>query len=153
MASRIVTAADYYPNLHSNGDHTAEQRAQLSCWRYCLSSFHFGCWQRTPTYAGPPDTVLSVVMKKWAITPDRVVVRQGAHVEMVVSTTDVEHGIAVPGLGINEPGAAGQAGRGCPRQDLRGTYPNALQHPLRTRPRSMTGVIVITPDAKVAVHK
>lgn len=42
-------------------------------------------------------------MRKWAIAPARIVVRQGARVELVVSTADVEHGMAVPALGINEP--------------------------------------------------
>ncbi|HTW47953.1 MAG TPA: cupredoxin domain-containing protein, partial [Acidobacteriaceae bacterium] len=42
-------------------------------------------------------------MKKWEIVPRRIVVRQGARVELIVSSADVEHGLAVPGLGINEP--------------------------------------------------
>jgi cytochrome c oxidase subunit 2 len=62
-----------------------------------------GCAKRTPTYAGPPDTVRQIVMKKWEIDPGRIEVPQGARVELVVTSTDIEHGIAVPGLGINEP--------------------------------------------------
>jgi len=42
-------------------------------------------------------------MKKWEIVPARVDIRQGARVELVVTSTDIEHGLAVPGLGINEP--------------------------------------------------
>jgi cytochrome c oxidase subunit II len=68
-----------------------------------LLSLMIGCGRKTPMYSGPPDTVLPVVMKKWAITPVRIVVRQGARVELIVSSADVEHGLAVPGLGINEP--------------------------------------------------
>ena len=59
--------------------------------------------QHTPTYSGPPNLVLRVLMKKWAIVPDRIVVPQNAHVELIVTTADVEHGLAVPGLAINEP--------------------------------------------------
>ena len=62
-----------------------------------------GCGKKTPTYSGPPDTVRQIVMKKWEIDPGRIEVPQGARVELVVTSTDVEHGIAVPGLGINEP--------------------------------------------------
>jgi cytochrome c oxidase subunit 2 len=62
-----------------------------------------GCGKKTPTYSGPPDTVRSVVMKKWEIDPTRIAVPQGARVELVVSTADVEHGISVPSLGIDEP--------------------------------------------------
>jgi cytochrome c oxidase subunit 2 len=61
------------------------------------------CGKRTPTYAGPPDTVREIVMKKWEINPARLEIPQGSRVELVVTSTDIEHGIAVPGLGINEP--------------------------------------------------
>jgi cytochrome c oxidase subunit 2 len=62
-----------------------------------------GCGKKTPGYAGPPDTVRQIIMKKWEIDPKRVEVPQGARVELVVTSTDVEHGIDVPGLGIREP--------------------------------------------------
>jgi cytochrome c oxidase subunit II len=62
-----------------------------------------GCRKKTPTFAGPPDTVRQIVMKKWEIDPGRIEVPQGARAELVVTSTDVEHGIDVPGLGINEP--------------------------------------------------
>ena len=68
-----------------------------------LSVWMSGCRKKTPTFEGPPDTVRQIVMKKWEIDPGRLEVSQGARVELVVSSTDVEHGIAVPGLGINEP--------------------------------------------------
>jgi cytochrome c oxidase subunit 2 len=68
-----------------------------------LSVSMTGCGKRTPTYSGPPDTVRQIVMKRWEIDPARLEVPQGARVELVVTSTDVEHGIAVPGLGINEP--------------------------------------------------
>jgi cytochrome c oxidase subunit II len=42
-------------------------------------------------------------MKKWEIVPSRLEIPQGSRVELVVTSTDVEHGLAVPGLGINEP--------------------------------------------------
>src|SRR5579875_1343588 len=61
-----------------------------------------GC-RRTPSFSGPPDIVVPVVMKKWSSVPERIEVRQGTRVELVVSTADVEHGLAVPGLAINEP--------------------------------------------------
>ncbi len=62
-----------------------------------------GCRKKTPSFDGPPDTVRQIVMRKWEIVPNRVFIPQGARVELVVSSTDVEHGLAVPGLGINEP--------------------------------------------------
>ena len=62
-----------------------------------------GCGKKTPTYSGPPDTVRQIVMKKWDIVPSRIAVPEGARVELIVSTADIEHGLGVPDLGINEP--------------------------------------------------
>ncbi len=104
-----------------------------------------GCGKRTPTYAGPPDTVRSIVMKKWAIVPNRLVVPQGAKVELVLSTADVEHGLDVPGLGINEPVQPGQ-----PPAIIRflaqmpGVYPMRCSIACGREHDKMTGAIVIT---------
>lgn len=101
---RIWVPADNEPDLH-----TKRRFPRLAKARGCLIGavpllvLMSGCGKRTPTYSGPPDTVIPVVMRKWAIAPARIVVRQGARVELVVSTADVEHGMAVPALGINEP--------------------------------------------------
>jgi len=106
-----------------------------------------GCGKKTPTYSGPPDMVRSIVMKKWAIVPDRLVVPQGAKVELVVSTADVEHGLAVPGLGIREPVQAGQ-----PPAVIRflaqtpGVYPMRCSIACGRGHDKMTGAIVITPN-------
>ena len=42
-------------------------------------------------------------MKKFAIEPAAIHVKQGANVVLDVSTQDVQHGFQVPELGINEP--------------------------------------------------
>jgi cytochrome c oxidase subunit 2 len=101
---RIWTAADneFYPHTKRRARAAAKKApaALLSAW---LLFSMAGCGKRTPTYAGPPDTVRQILMKKWDIEPARIEVPQGARVELVVSTTDVEHGISVPGLGIREP--------------------------------------------------
>ncbi|MGA7521694.1 MAG: cupredoxin domain-containing protein [Acidobacteriaceae bacterium] len=104
-------------------------------------------------YAGPPNTVLSVVMKKWVIVPNRIVVRQGARVELVVSSGDIEHGIAVPGLGINEPVQPRKPAVVRFLAQTPGTYPMHCSILCGRGHDKMTGVIVITPAPKVAVHK
>ncbi len=101
---RIWTAADneFYPHTKRRA-HAAAKKAPaalLSAWLFFSMS---GCGKRTPTYSGPADTVRQIAMKKWEIDPARVEIPQGARVELVVTSMDVEHGIAVPGLGINEP--------------------------------------------------
>jgi cytochrome c oxidase subunit 2 len=104
-------------------------------------------------YSGAPDTVLSVVMKKWAIVPERIVVRQGARVELVVSTADVEHGIAVPALGINEPIQPGKPAVVRFLAQTPGTYPMHCSILCGRGHDKMTGVIVITSAPEVAVPR
>jgi len=151
---RIVVAADNEPNLHSN--RRRRRAAKGPVWLLLslpLLLLIPGCGKKTPTYAGPPDTVLSVIMKKWAIVPDRIVVPQGARVELVVSSTDVEHGIAVPGLGINEPVQPSKPAIVRFLAQTPGTYPMHCSILCGRGHDKMTGVIIVTPAPKVAVHK
>jgi cytochrome c oxidase subunit 2 len=104
-----------------------------------------GCGKKTPTFAGPPDTVRQIVMKKWEIDPARVEVPQGAHVELVVTSTDVEHGIAVPALGINEPVQPEHPAVIRFLAQTPGTYPMRCSVLCGRGHDQMTGVIVITP--------
>ena len=53
-------------------------------------------------HVGPPQHV-QVNMRKFAIAPAMIRVKQGANVVLDVSTQDVQHGFQVPELGINEP--------------------------------------------------
>jgi cytochrome c oxidase subunit 2 len=151
---RIVVAADNVPNLHTKRRSCLTAKgAALLLLSLPLFLLIPGCGKKTPMYAGPPDTVLSVVMKKWAILPDRIVIRQGARVEMVVSTIDVEHGIAVPGLGINEPVQPSKPAVIRFLARTPGTYPMHCSILCGRGHDKMTGVIVITPPPNVAVHK
>lgn len=101
---RIVAAADNALPLHTNRRFPARAKrsAPLALAVPLLLSMIAGC-RKTPTYSGPPDTVITVLMKKWAIVPDRIQVPRGAKVELIVSSADVEHGFNVPALAINEP--------------------------------------------------
>jgi len=101
---RMWTAADneFYPHTKRRAHTTAKAAIRLVSGVLLFLSMT-GCGRKTPSFAGPPDTVRQIVMKKWEIVPARVEVPQGARVELVVTSTDVEHGIAVPVLGIREP--------------------------------------------------
>jgi heme/copper-type cytochrome/quinol oxidase subunit 2 len=92
-------------------------------------------------------------MKKWAIVPDRIVIPQGSRVELVVSSTDVEHGIAVPALGINEPIQPAKPAVVRFLAETPGSYPMHCSILCGRGHDKMTGVIVIAPAPKVAVHK
>jgi cytochrome c oxidase subunit II len=108
------------------------------------------CARKTPAFSGPPDTIRAIVMKKWEIVPSRIEVPQDARVELVVTTTDIEHGIAVPGLGINEPVQPEHPAviRFLARNP--GTYPMHCSILCGRGHDQMTGVIVITPHALAA---
>lgn len=143
---RIVTAADNGPVLHTkrHGIATAKAAAVLFCTVPLLLSMT-GCRKRTPTYSGPPDFVRNVVMKKWAIVPGRIAVPQGAHVELVVSTADVEHGFNVPGLDINEPVQPGKPASVRFLAETPGVYPMRCSIACGKGHDQMTGEIVIEP--------
>jgi cytochrome c oxidase subunit 2 len=108
---RTWTAADNSTHLHTKRPSSAHAKRAAALRagtpRLVLAGALIlsmtACGKRTPTYAGPPDTVREIVMKKWEINPARLEIPQGSRVELVVTSTDIEHGIAVPGLGINEP--------------------------------------------------
>lgn len=151
---RIVVAADKEPCLHGKWHFGGSAKgAGILLLSLPLLLLIPGCRKKTPSYSGPPDTVLSIVMKKWAIVPDRIVVPEGARVELVVSSTDVEHGIAVPALGINEPIQPDKPAVVRFLAETPGSYPMRCSILCGRGHDAMTGVIVITPAPKVAVHK
>ena len=96
-------------------------------------------------YAGPPNTVIPILMKKWVIVPNRVVILQGARVELVVTSADVEHGIAVPGLGINQPVQPHRTTYVRFLAQTPGKYPMHCSVLCGRGHDKMTGVIIITP--------
>ncbi|MBV9146582.1 MAG: cupredoxin domain-containing protein [Acidobacteria bacterium] len=66
----------------------------------CVALALCGCTQRKPA----ADAVhMQVTMRRFAIEPDVIRVKQGQNIVLDVSTKDVEHGFEVQDLGINEP--------------------------------------------------
>lgn len=141
-----MTAADNGPVLHTKrrGILAAKAAAALLCAVPLLLSMS-GCRKKTPAYSGPPDFVREVVMKKWAIVPARIAVPQGAHVELIVSTADVQHGFNVPALDINEPVQPGKPARVRFLAQTPGVYPMRCSIACGKGHDQMTGAIVIEP--------
>lgn len=150
---RIWTAADNGTSLHSKRRSSADAKraaalkkgTQLFVLAEALLLSMTGCGKKTPTFAGPPDTVRQIVMKKWEIDPARVEVPQGARVELVVTSTDVEHGIEVDGLGIREPVQPEHPAVIRFLAQTPGTYPMRCSVLCGRGHNRMTGAIVITP--------
>jgi cytochrome c oxidase subunit II len=103
-----------------------------------------GC-RKSPEDNTPPDVIKQVVMKKWSIEPERIEVPEGAEVELVVTSTDVEHGIAIPKLGIREPVQPGRPTIVRFRAKSSGTYAVSCSVLCGKGHKDMTGVIVVTP--------
>jgi cytochrome c oxidase subunit 2 len=150
---RIWTAADNLVHLHTKRSDSAHAKCTMPALSKgtlplvlagALVLSMTGCGKRTPTYAGPPDTVRQIVMKKWEINPARIEVPQGARVELVVTSTDIEHGIAVPGLGINEPVQPEHPAVVRFLAQTPGTYPMRCSVLCGRGHDKMTGEIVIT---------
>lgn len=148
---RIWTAADKWLDLHTKRVRPGRAKTALAllCTVPTLLSMT-GCGKKTPMYAGPPDTVIAIVMKKWEIKPDRIQVPQGAKVELVVSTADIEHGLGVPGLGINEPVQPGKPAVVRFLAQTPGVYPMRCSILCGRGHDQMTGVIVI--EANTSNH-
>lgn len=106
-----------------------------------------GC-KHPPTYSGPPNLIIRMVMKKWAIVPDRIVIPQGAHVELSIISTDVEHGIGVPGLYINQPVQPGETTIVRFLAKTPGSYLMNCSVLCGRGHHLMKGVIIITPAPK-----
>ncbi|MGA7884162.1 MAG: cupredoxin domain-containing protein [Acidobacteriaceae bacterium] len=107
--------------------------------------------RHTPTYTGPPNLVVHMLMKKWVIEPNQVVVPQGAKVELIVTTADVEHGLAVPALAINEPVQPGWTTVVRFLAQKPGIYPMRCSIACGRGHDQMTGSIDIVPAAPPAV--
>jgi cytochrome c oxidase subunit 2 len=89
-------------------------------------------------------------MKKWAIEPNRIEVAQGKEVELVVNSIDVEHGIAIPKLGIREPVQPGRPTIVKFRAKVAGTYAMSCSVLCGKGHDQMTGVIVVSAPAPAA---
>ena len=62
-----------------------------------------GCRQAESDAPSAGKQHVTVVMKKYSIEPAVIHVKAGEQVQMDVSTADVQHGILIPKLGVNEP--------------------------------------------------
>ena len=84
-----------------------------------------------------------VTMRKFAIQPDVIRVKQGEDVLLNVSTEDVQHGFEVEDMGINEPIQPGKAVEIHLDTSKRGEFRVACSIICGTGHNNMTGKIVV----------
>lgn len=66
---------------------------------------------------------VAVVMRKFAIEPAEIRVKQGQRVRLEISTADVQHGFHVPDLNIREPVQPGRPATVVFIAERKGQYP------------------------------
>ena len=69
-----------------------------------------------------PDRHVTVSMKKYAITPSEIRLREGETIQFEIVTEDVQHGFDVPGLKISEPVNPGRPAVFVYKADQKGTF-------------------------------
>lgn len=72
--------------------------------------------------AAPPTRTVAVTMRKFAISPAEIRLKQDEAVRFEVSTLDVQHGFDVPELGIREPVNPGKAAVFDFKPERKGTF-------------------------------
>ena len=70
----------------------------------------------------PQIRTFDVVMKQWEFVPGTITVNEGDTVRMNVTSTDVDHGIAISAFGVNQPVKAGDTEQIEFVADKKGTY-------------------------------
>jgi len=103
-----------------------------------------GCHRR-PADNRPPDVVKHMITMQWAILPGRIEVKQGQEVELIVSTPDVEHGLAIKGYGISEPVQPGEPTVIKFRADKAGKFPMRCDILCGRGHKDMAGELIVLP--------
>jgi heme/copper-type cytochrome/quinol oxidase subunit 2 len=90
-----------------------------------------------------PARVIKVEMKKYAVSPAEIHVRQGEAIALELTTADVQHGFDVPDMGISEPVQPGQTARIALKTDRKGTFEVTCGVICGARHEQMRGRIIV----------
>lgn len=92
-----------------------------------------------------PDKVISIVAERFAFSPSKVKVKQGAVVEFVITSDDTDHGFRIPAANIDV--AIPQSSKGEARVRFvareKGTYQFECSRPCGAGHNLMRGTIVV----------
>lgn len=97
-----------------------------------------GCQKKTEA-----DEHIRVTMKRYAIEPSLIRVKAGETVELEVTTSDIQHGIDIPDLGIRKPVQPGGATIITFKAPARGEYRVACSVICGPRHDDMVGKLVV----------
>jgi cytochrome c oxidase subunit 2 len=92
-----------------------------------------------------PDRIVNIVAERFSFSPAKVTIKQGEHVEFVVTSDDTDHGFRIPVANINAP--IPQSGKGELRVRFvgneKGTYVFECSRPCGAGHNLMRGTIVV----------
>jgi cytochrome c oxidase subunit 2 len=92
-----------------------------------------------------PDKVISISAERFSFSPSRIKVKQGALIELVVTSEDTDHGFRIPAAGIDA--AVPQQGKGELRVRFlareKGEFAFECSRPCGAGHNMMRGVIVV----------
>jgi cytochrome c oxidase subunit II len=87
--------------------------------------------------------VIKVEVMKYTVSPSEIRVRQGEAVTLELTSTDVQHGFDVAGMGISEPIQPGQVARFALKTEKRGVFEVTCGIICGPRHDEMRGKIVV----------
>jgi cytochrome c oxidase subunit 2 len=64
-----------------------------------------------------------IIAKQWEFIPSKITVNQGDKVRLKVTSTDVDHGVAIPQFGVNQVAPVGQTVSVEFTADKKGNFP------------------------------
>ncbi len=85
----------------------------------------------------------TITAKQWEFEPSTITVTEGDLVTLVITSIDVDHGISIPGLGVNENLIAGQTTTIEFIADKKGNYSFSCNVYCGQGHSSMAGIIII----------
>ncbi|HUR44735.1 MAG TPA: cupredoxin domain-containing protein [Candidatus Saccharimonadales bacterium] len=115
---------------------------------FLLSTGLFAAQESQPvpeTFKRKPDRVVSIVAERFSFSPAKVTIKQGQHVEFVITSDDTDHGFRIPSANVNAP--IPQQGKGELRIRFvgheKGSYVFECSRPCGAGHNLMRGMIVV----------
>jgi len=86
---------------------------------------------------------INLIAKQWEWSPSTITVNQGDTVRLIVTSTDVDHGIIIPGYKIDETIPVGETITVEFIADKAGQFPFSCSVPCGTGHGQMTGTLIV----------
>ena len=92
---------------------------------------------------GSETKIFEVAAKQWEFIPSTINVKEGDNVKLIVTSTDVGHGVSIPAFGVQKNFGAGETVEIEFVADKKGTFPFTCSVYCGSGHSGMTGEIVV----------